>query len=98
MNSCAVWAMRAPSNGITTSSSTPSAAIRSALISSDVSSFGALSGATTVRGFVERDVSSDIGRLFNAEVYTPNLCVGIQNVAAQCRVLDADAAVGDQHE
>ena len=41
MNSCAVCAMRSPSNGITISSSTPSAAIRSAFCSSVVSSFGA---------------------------------------------------------
>ena len=50
MNSCAVCAMRSPSNGITTSSSTPRPAIRSAFCSSVVSSFGAASGATTVRG------------------------------------------------
>ncbi|MGH8809611.1 MAG: ShlB/FhaC/HecB family hemolysin secretion/activation protein, partial [Noviherbaspirillum sp.] len=48
--------------------------------------FGA-GGAMTVRGFAERDVSNDVGHLLNAEVYTPNLCAGIQNVAAQCRVL-----------
>ena len=50
MKSCAVCAMRSPSNGITISSSTPSAAIRSAFCSSVVSSFGADCGATTVRG------------------------------------------------
>src|SRR5918994_3269830 len=50
MNSWAVWAANEPSNGITTSSRTPSAAIRSALIASGVSSFGADSGATTKRG------------------------------------------------
>ena len=41
MNSCAVCDMRSPSNGITISSSTPSAAIRSAFCSSVVSSLGA---------------------------------------------------------
>ena len=50
MNSCALWAENVPSNGITTSSRTPSSAIRSALTASEVSSFGADSGATTVRG------------------------------------------------
>lgn len=48
--------------------------------------FGA-GGATTVRGFAERDQSNDTGRLFSAEIYTPNLCGGLQNAAAQCRAL-----------
>lgn len=30
-------------------------------------------GATTVRGFLEREVANDRGYLFNAELYTPNL-------------------------
>ena len=50
MNACGDWLANAPSNGITTSSRTPSPAIRSIFVSSDVISFGALSGATTVRG------------------------------------------------
>ena len=45
--SCALRAAKSPSNGMTTSSSTPSVAISSALRSSVVSSFGWLPGATT---------------------------------------------------
>lgn len=48
--------------------------------------FGA-GGATTVRGFTEREVSNDVGHLVSAEIYTPNLCSGLENVAAQCRAL-----------
>lgn len=48
--------------------------------------FGA-GGASTVRGFGERDISNDIGHLFNAELYTPNFCSSFQTVAAQCRAL-----------
>ncbi|RJF99223.1 ShlB/FhaC/HecB family hemolysin secretion/activation protein [Noviherbaspirillum saxi] len=48
--------------------------------------FGA-GGAGTVRGFHERDVSNDEGRLISAELYTPNLCGSIQSVATQCRAL-----------
>ncbi|GIZ51426.1 ShlB/FhaC/HecB family hemolysin secretion/activation protein [Noviherbaspirillum aridicola] len=48
--------------------------------------FGA-GGATTVRGFDERDASGDTGRLFSAEIYTPNLCGALQQAAAQCRAL-----------
>ena len=50
MNSCGPCAANERSNGITTSSRTPRPAIRSVLISSEVSSFGAASGATTWRG------------------------------------------------
>jgi hemolysin activation/secretion protein len=48
--------------------------------------FGA-GGATTVRGFDERDVSNDKGHLASVEVYTPNFCSTLQTVAAQCRGL-----------
>jgi hemolysin activation/secretion protein len=48
--------------------------------------FGA-GGAGTVRGFAERDLSNDVGRLFSAEMYTPNLCGAIQGIASQCRAL-----------
>ena len=48
--------------------------------------FGA-GGASSVRGFSEREVSNDYGAQINAELYTPNLCSGIKNVATQCRVL-----------
>jgi hemolysin activation/secretion protein len=44
--------------------------------------FGA-GGASSVRGFEEREVANDQGRATNAELYTPNLCAG----AAQCRLL-----------
>lgn len=48
--------------------------------------FGA-GGATTVRGFAERDISNDVGHLASAELYTPNFCAGWQTVAAQCRAV-----------
>jgi hemolysin activation/secretion protein len=48
--------------------------------------FGA-GGATTVRGFNERDVSNDIGQLISAELLTPNYCARIQTVSTQCHVL-----------
>lgn len=46
-----------------------------------------IGGATTVRGFDERDVASDKGHLFNAEIYTPNFCAAVQSVAMQCRAV-----------
>jgi hemolysin activation/secretion protein len=48
--------------------------------------FGA-GGATTVRGFNERDISNDVGHLASVEVYTPNFCSGIQTLATQCRAV-----------
>ncbi len=47
--------------------------------------FGA-GGASSVRGFTERELSNDIGQVVNAELYTPNLCAQ-QSIAGQCRVL-----------
>ena len=44
--------------------------------------FGA-GGASSVRGFNEREIANDRGRSTNAELYTPNLCTG----TAQCRLL-----------
>jgi hemolysin activation/secretion protein len=44
--------------------------------------FGA-GGATTVRGFDERAISNDTGRVASMEMYTPNLCKG----TPQCRLL-----------
>jgi hemolysin activation/secretion protein len=41
-------------------------------------------GSTTVRGFNERDLSTDSGVLLNVELYTPDLC---QRVNWQCRLL-----------
>ncbi|MBV8634613.1 MAG: ShlB/FhaC/HecB family hemolysin secretion/activation protein, partial [Burkholderiaceae bacterium] len=37
--------------------------------------FGA-GGASSVRGFLEREISDDQGYVFNGEVYTPNVCSG----------------------
>lgn len=48
--------------------------------------FGA-GGASTVRGFQERDLSNDSGHLLSTELYTPNLCAAIDQVTAQCRAL-----------
>lgn len=54
--------------------------------------FGA-GGASSVRGFGERDLANDYGYLVNAEVYTPNFCGRIEKVATQCRaVLFYDSA------
>jgi hypothetical protein len=50
MKSCGERLAKSPSNGTTISSRAPSAAIRSVFVSSEVSSLGAVSGATTVRG------------------------------------------------
>ncbi|MFA9217342.1 MAG: ShlB/FhaC/HecB family hemolysin secretion/activation protein [Sphingomonadaceae bacterium] len=46
--------------------------------------FGA-GGASSVRGFVEREISNDSGLGLNLEVYTPNLCSNRANW--NCRVL-----------
>ncbi|WP_151636942.1 ShlB/FhaC/HecB family hemolysin secretion/activation protein [Noviherbaspirillum aerium] len=48
--------------------------------------FGA-GGASTVRGFNERDLSSDRGQLINAELYSSNLCGALTSISAQCRAL-----------
>lgn len=48
--------------------------------------FGA-GGASTVRGFTERDASNDIGHTASAEVYTHDLCAGMSGGWAQCRLL-----------
>lgn len=44
-------------------------------------------GATSVRGFLEREVANDKGYLATGEVYTPNLCPRFGMEALQCRVL-----------
>jgi hemolysin activation/secretion protein len=59
-------------------------ATRDALVPGE--QFGA-GGASTVRGFTERDVASDQGQLASAELYTPSLCGTFRAVAAQCRAL-----------
>jgi hemolysin activation/secretion protein len=66
------WQLRAIANGQYT---------RDALIPGE--QFGA-GGATSVRGFVEREISNDSGVAVNLEAYTPNLC-GRQ--AWNCRLL-----------
>ncbi len=66
------WQLRAIANGQYT---------RDALIPGE--QFGA-GGATSVRGFVEREISNDSGVAVNLEAYTPNLC-GHQ--AWNCRLL-----------
>jgi len=43
-----------------------------------------IGGATTVRGFEERELADDEGRYTNLELYTPNLCGG---TSGQCRLL-----------
>ena len=48
--------------------------------------FGA-GGASSVRGYIEREVSNDSGYSASAEVYTPNLCGGLPWNGAQCRAL-----------
>jgi hemolysin activation/secretion protein len=48
--------------------------------------FGA-GGASSVRGFHEREIANDKGQLISAEIYTPELCSSITAVAAQCRIL-----------
>lgn len=48
--------------------------------------FGA-GGASSVRGYREREVSNDSGYYASAEVYTPNLCAGLPWSGAQCRAL-----------
>ncbi|MDQ1834134.1 ShlB/FhaC/HecB family hemolysin secretion/activation protein [Massilia scottii] len=58
--------------------------------------FGA-GGASSVRGFDERAVSTDSGLLTNLEVYSPNFCAARQRW--QCRVLGfVDAAHGRRNE
>jgi hemolysin activation/secretion protein len=48
--------------------------------------FGA-GGASSVRGFHEREIADDKGQFISAEVYTPELCANITTVATQCRIL-----------
>jgi hemolysin activation/secretion protein len=44
-------------------------------------------GASSVRGFHERDTANDYGYAGSVEMYTPNLCAGINFAAVQCRAL-----------
>lgn len=56
--------------------------------------FGA-GGATTVRGFGERDLALDSGLVANVELYTPNLCT---RALWQCRLLGFyDSAYGERN-
>jgi len=47
----------------------------------------AVGGATSVRGFQEREIAGDSGYFYNAELYTPDLCIHLKGVTAQCRAL-----------
>jgi hemolysin activation/secretion protein len=47
----------------------------------------AVGGATSVRGFQEREIAGDSGYFYNAEIYTPDLCSRIKGLTAQCRAL-----------
>lgn len=44
-------------------------------------------GASSVRGFLEREVANDKGNLISGEIYTPNLCTRLGLEAFQCRAL-----------
>jgi hemolysin activation/secretion protein len=48
--------------------------------------FGA-GGASSVRGFAEREVANDVGYVANAEAYTPNLCTAMRGSSLLCRAL-----------
>ncbi|WP_338849729.1 ShlB/FhaC/HecB family hemolysin secretion/activation protein [Massilia sp. W12] len=48
--------------------------------------FGA-GGATSVRGFAERELSNDYGMQVNTEVYSPNICTSAGGAAMQCRLV-----------
>jgi hemolysin activation/secretion protein len=47
----------------------------------------AVGGATTVRGFQEREIAGDVGYFYNAELLTPDLCSGIKRAETHCRAL-----------
>ncbi|MBV7535714.1 BamA/TamA family outer membrane protein [Duganella sp. sic0402] len=66
------WLLRAIANGQYT---------RDALIPGE--QFGA-GGATSVRGFIEREIANDSGLSVNLEAYTPNLCL---RAGWNCRLL-----------
>ncbi|HCN91316.1 MAG TPA: peptidase S37, partial [Oxalobacteraceae bacterium] len=67
------WRLRANFNGQAT---------RDALVPGE--QFG-VGGASSVRGFNEREVASDSGFMGSLELYTPNLCTA--SSATQCRTL-----------
>lgn len=69
------WRLRANVNGQITSD---------ALVPGE--QFG-VGGATSVRGFNEREVANDSGFMGSVELYTPNLCAGVGSSAMQCRTL-----------
>ncbi|TCS39126.1 hemolysin activation/secretion protein [Paucimonas lemoignei] len=48
--------------------------------------FGA-GGASSVRGYREREIINDMGFYAGAEIYTPNLCAKLASNGAQCRAL-----------
>ena len=65
------WQLRLALNGQATSD---------ALVEGE--QFG-VGGASSVRGFLEREIADDQGHVTNAEIYTPNVCHG----SGQCRFL-----------
>lgn len=69
------WQLRLQFNGQTT---------RSALVSGE--QFGA-GGASSVRGFQEREVAGDKGQFASVEIQTPNWCPATAAIVVQCRAL-----------
>jgi hemolysin activation/secretion protein len=69
------WQLRLQFNGQAT---------RSALVSGE--QFGA-GGASSVRGFQEREVAGDKGQFASVEIQTPNWCPAMAAVVVQCRAL-----------
>lgn len=69
------WQLRLQFNGQAT---------RAALVPGE--QFGA-GGASSVRGFREREVAGDQGQFASAEIQTPNWCPATAAIAVQCRAL-----------
>lgn len=46
-----------------------------------------IGGASSVRGFSERALANDYGTLVSGEIYTPNLCTGVNTSFTQCQIL-----------
>ncbi|MBI3229184.1 MAG: ShlB/FhaC/HecB family hemolysin secretion/activation protein [Burkholderiales bacterium] len=69
------WQLRLAANGQYT---------RDALVPGE--QFGA-GGASSVRGFNERELANDSGLQINAEVYSPNWCNNIGETPVQCRLV-----------
>ena len=63
---------------------TPQFQLRRKLLAVVVAAAFGAGGATSVRGFIERELANDSGASLNLEVYTPNLC---QRAGWNCRLL-----------